>query len=1389
MEPVDPEKPSGLLETEAKLRRNEYSFAKADGNVFQRLLWKLFEPPPFLDKRQPSASVEANIISRFFLSWCFNVIWRATRRPLDINDINLLDPRREASIKVHQFNHLLQKYSSPECSSRFPMIRAILGTYRRQFIVATISDVTGNYIELLSSVLLYYFGQYFYHAYYYTGADRNARFPFWIGAVYTLGYTLMICTTCILRAHSVYQASLVGGEVRTMLTSSMYAKAMRISRTAVRASAVKDLKRNEKKAQKKNDTKSEKHQVPSDGESELDKNSQSDEASPFWTESTIMTTMSVDTERIEQFISYSTRVCALPPVLPPFIVLSWVYVGWPGIVGAGLFSLVPLLSIWYTSTVKIQRDKVNKLTVERASLGKDMLDGVRFLKYFAWEVRFLDRFGQKRKEEMKQLIRVLYHSILSIGLHITALRCSPLVVLVLYWQFFVPGLSLAYAIMAWQALLTLMSTVIFNLMDGLPHLAIAVASYQNVQEYLLGKEEEPGQAFEAPRNPSNGIELDQACFSWHGGNGEALDSYLHPKEDQPPPFDLQPLTLSVGKSELIAVVGSVGAGKSSLASGLMGEMRHVSGRVGLELRNGSVAYCAQIPWIQNASVKENIVFGEPWDKDRYNRVVSACALERDIEMELPQRHDTELGELGITISGGQKARIQLARTLYRSAKTVILDDPLSAVDAVTVLQIFEDAILGELGNTCRVLITHQVHVLNRCDRIVWMEAGVVRAIGTYEDLLSKEPGFASYVGHSEAKLKEEEEERQRQAKNRSQVQKNKAPENSDIINKMNLMKDEELEVESVPWALYKDLFRKSASWWYLIYLTFMLSISQIFNMGTFLVVPWWSANAFGVPAWVYILMIVISIFGHIFTWGYFWVAFQKICLTTAQLISREAMDSVFQCPQSFFDTTPMGRLQNRFTNDVNFMDTVLPLPIWSFALSAFAIVSVLGCIAAYVPIALVLFLPWLFVNIIVAFLYSGTPLALRRLTMNSTSVFMSKLGEGLKGRSTLISCGRVPYFQEQLYSSINQINSFHFIQFAATAWVEIRSSLTSFVLSLCIGILVIDQRFDLSPSLSLFVILTCTQFANYMTELFQIVPKIQNGMNAFQRLIHYREFLPNEGSRVVEGSVGASWPLDGSIHVTDAVMRYRPGLPMALKGLNLRVESGQKIGVVGRTGAGKSSLLSMLLRTVPLESGTVQISGVDTATMGLHTLRKAIAVIPQDPTLFIGDVRFNLDPDADKKNAKSEERLNAALRTVCLLRDEDSSSSEKESGPIDSHRNITLDTRVDAGGSNFSVGNRQLLALARSLVRDSRIIFIDEATSSVDPATDDLIQSTLRREFAHCTVIAIAHRIRTLVHYDRICVMDKGRVAEFDTPRALWEQEGFFRELCDASRIVEADFN
>lgn len=426
------------------------------------------------------------------------------------------------------------------------------------------------------------------------------------------------------------------------------------------------------------------------------------------------------------------------------------------------------------------------------------------------------------------------------------------------------------------------------------------------------------------------------------------------------------------------------------------------------------------------------------------------------------------------------------------------------------------------------------------------------------------------------------------------------------------------------------------------------------------------------------------------------------------------------------------------------------------------------------PFSLILFVPWFLLILNILFIYASTPLALRRIEAIRRSFFVTKLEEGLSGRATFTTSGRVPHFQRILYGTIDNLNSINFMQFATAAWIDIASAMVSCLLTICIGFLVAEKRFVLSPSLGLYVLAVCPQVSSSMSNSLGLVERVQRGMNAFQRLLHFRGELPDEGQRIVPDAVGESWPTDGSISIMNANMRYRPELPLALANLNLHVAHGQKIGVVGRTGAGKSSLLALLLRTVPLESGSTIISGIDTAGIGLHTLRKTISVIPQDPSLFLGQLWFNLDPGADPTDPASRARMTAVLRDVGLI-DGDHGLS------------LTLETPVSAGGSEFSTGTRQLIALARALLRNTHIVIIDEATSSVDYESDARVQTTIRTRFADRTIIAIAHRIRTALHYDRICVMDDGGVVEFDTPQALWAHNGYFRKLCEASKVTAAE--
>lgn len=422
-------------------------------------------------------------------------------------------------------------------------------------------------------------------------------------------------------------------------------------------------------------------------------------------------------------------------------------------------------------------------------------------------------------------------------------------------------------------------------------------------------------------------------------------------------------------------------------------------------------------------------------------------------------------------------------------------------------------------------------------------------------------------------------------------------------------------------------------------------------------------------------------------------------------------------------------------------------------------------------------------------LYRSTPLEIKRLEVLRTSIYVSKLSEGINGRQAITTCDRVQDFVIGLRRIVDESNSIHFASFAARAWMVVRQDIFACILTIVVGILVLAKRYEIHPGIGIYLIAFCSEITVYLQITIHSLSELQRGMNGVERLTEYAH-LPSEGTRVVEGfrDKHPTWPERGQIAITGASMRYRPELPLALNNLTLSIKAGEKVGIVGRTGAGKSSVLAMLLRTVELAKGRVTIDGIDTRSIGIHELRRQISVIPQDPTLFQGTLRFNLNPTGNI----SDNILTSALQDVALITTAGSAESmhSQPQAHSRSRRDISLDSLVQTEGANFCSGDRQLIALARALVRASQIILIDEATSNVDPRSDAQIQHTLRHHPSmRCkTVIAIAHRVRTVLAYDRIVVMDKGAVVELGAPQELWRRGGRWRALCDKSRVVEADF-
>jgi ATP-binding cassette subfamily C (CFTR/MRP) protein 1 len=491
---------------------------------------------------------------------------------------------------------------------------------------------------------------------------------------------------------------------------------------------------------------------------------------------------------------------------------------------------------------------------------------------------------------------------------------------------------------------------------------------------------------------------------------------------------------------------------------------------------------------------------------------------------------------------------------------------------------------------------------------------------------------------------------------------------------------------------------------------------------------------------------------------------------------RDSMHRVLRAPMSFFDTTPLGRITNRFSKDIDIMDNTLTDAMRMYFMTLAMITAVFVLIIVYFHFFAVALGPLFILFCFSAAYYRASAREMKRHEAVQRSFVFAKFSEAVSGIATIRAYGLQDRFAVSVKDAIDGMNSAYFLTFANQRWLSVRLDLIGNSLVFTTGILVVTSRFSINPSISglvLSYILTIVQMIQFTVRQ---LAEVENNMNATERIHYYATHLEEEAPLKLK-DVRDSWPEKGEIIFDNVEMRYRPGLPLVLKGMQLHVKAGERIGIVGRTGAGKSSIMSTLFRMVELSGGSIKIDGINIAEVGLGDLRQRLAIIPQDPTLFRGTIRSNLDPFGEHTDLE----LWSALRQADLVGAE--AVMEDKTG------RIHLDSTVEEEGLNFSLGQRQLMALARALVRGSQIIVCDEATSSVDMDTDQKIQRTIATGFKGKTLLCIAHRLKTIINYDRIVVMDQGAIAEMDTPIGLYEQNGIFRGMCERSGIRREDFD
>ena len=515
-----------------------------------------------------------------------------------------------------------------------------------------------------------------------------------------------------------------------------------------------------------------------------------------------------------------------------------------------------------------------------------------------------------------------------------------------------------------------------------------------------------------------------------------------------------------------------------------------------------------------------------------------------------------------------------------------------------------------------------------------------------------------------------------------------------------------------------------------------------------------------------------------------------ISIRASKRLNLRAVKRLLHTPMSFIDNTPVGRILNRFTRDVDCLDSQLVENLRLFVYQVSNITGILVMCIIYLPWFAIVIPFMVLIFLLVVDYYQSSAREVKRLEAVQRSFVYSNFNEVLGGISTIKAFRSERRFLKKSDFLIDRMNEASYLVIVLQRWVSICLDSIAILLALVITLLCVTRQFDISAA-SVGVLLTYVlQLPGLLNGLLRAMTLGENDMNSVERIVNYATELPQEAAyRKPEMTPQEPWPSNGEVVFDNVSLSYRPGLPLVLKGVSLNIKGGEKIGICGRTGAGKSTIMSALYRLCELNEGRVLIDGVDTSKLGLYDLRRKLSIIPQDPVLFKGSIRKNLDPFGERED---EELWSALVRSGTIEAEEVEKVKNQhrdESGSSTGLHKFHLDQEVEDDGTNFSLGERQLLALTRALVRQSKILILDEATSSVDYETDAKIQSLIAQEFNRCTILCIAHRLKTILNYDRLVVLDNGTVKEFDTPRSLFcMQDTIFREMCDKSGIKAEDF-
>uniref|UniRef100_A0A673CN08 ATP-binding cassette, sub-family C (CFTR/MRP), member 3 n=1 Tax=Sphaeramia orbicularis TaxID=375764 RepID=A0A673CN08_9TELE len=1344
--------------------------------VCELILCCFNEKPPLFSSvvtdPNPCPESTAGFLSTITFWWFTSMAIKGYKMPLEAKDLWSLNQRDSSKVMVPRLlkewdkeqakamyskpppsttNHIgggAAGESSPEevevllsnqkASPRQPsFLRALIKAFGPYFLI-------GSAYKLLQDVITFVNPQLLRMLISFT-KEQNA--PAWWG--YALAFLMFFTAflqTLILHQHFQY-CFVTGMNVRTAVIGAIYRKALVITNAAKRASTV--------------------------GE--------------------VVNLMSVDAQRFMDLTTFLNMLWSAPLQIMLALYFLWQNLG-PSVL-AGVAVMILLIPFNAVIAMKTRAYQVEQMQYKdaRIKLMNEILNGIKVLKLYAWENSFKEKVLAIRQQELNVLRKTAYLGALSTMAWTSAPFLVALTTFAVYVTVDKNNILDAEKAFVSLSLFNILRFPLNMLPQVISSIVQASVSLKRIQGFLSHDELDP-----------NSVDRKNTQY-------DAIFAHVDV-------YSVYSINVMVPQGSLLAVVGHVGCGKSSLISALLGEMEKLEGEVSIR---GSVAYVPQQAWIQNATLRDNILFGKPFNEQKYRCVLEACALTPDLEV-LPGGDMTEIGEKGINLSGGQRQRVSLARALYSDAEVYLLDDPLSAVDAHVSKHIFDNLIgpEGALKGKTRILVTHGISFLPQVDNIMVLVEGRVSEMGSYQELLKQNGAFAEFLrNYSLEDIIEEDEATEEEELFPDDALSNHTDmvDNEPMINeaKRNFIrqisiisadgenprtrsvrrhgcsqrKHSEPQEKKKPQEVEKLIQAETAETGKVktkVYLEYAKAVGPLLSVLICFLYGCQSAAAIGTNVWlsqwtndaatnqtqerinlrvgVYAALGIAQ--GILVMISSFTLAMGNI--GAARKLHLNLLANKLHTPQSFFDTTPIGRIINRFSKDIYVIDEALPATVLMFLGTFFVSLSTMIVIIYSTPIFAVVIAPLAFIYVFVQRFYVATSRQLKRLESVSRSPIYSHFSETITGSSVIRAYSRHSAFVLMSDMKVDENQKSYYPGIVSNRWLGVRIEFIGNCIVLFAALFAVTGKDNLDPGLvglSVSYALQVTMSLNWMVRM---TSDLENNIVAVERVKEYSETKTEAPWDIEDKKPHPDWPTMGNVEFHDYSVRYREGLDLVLKNINLSVKGGEKIGIVGRTGAGKSSMTLCLFRLLEAAGGEITIDDVKISEIGLHDLRSKLTIIPQEPVLFSGTLRMNLDPfdkysDEDVWKAVEHSHLHKFV----------------------SNQPAQLQLECSEGGENLSVGQRQLVCLARALLRKTRILVLDEATAAIDLETDDLIQSTIRTQFEDCTVFTIAHRLNTIMDYTRVLVLDKGQIAEFDTPTNLISQKGIFYGMAKDAGLAQ----